>query len=142
MTSVSTATPGLEAASPHVTPERRRRGVLLIRGATILLGLVILFQLLAALGYISFGFANWQPVLFAYVLWSVALCWGLVLRDGEAGWRAVFVLPAVLFTVALVMIFMPCFSKALRARAEISSSSTGKMRSITSTTVTSTPRLR
>ena len=103
MTSVSTATPGLEAASPHVTPERRRRGVLLIRGATILLGLVILFQLLAALGYISFGFANWQPVLFAYVLWSVALCWGLVLRDGEAGWRAVFVLPAVLFTVALVI---------------------------------------
>ena len=103
MTSVSTAPPGLEAASPHVTPERRRRGVLLIRGATILLGLVILFQLLAALGYISFGFANWQPVLFAYVLWSVALCWGLVLRDGEAGWRAVFVLPAVLFTVALVI---------------------------------------
>ena len=42
-------------------------------------------------------------MLIAYVLWSVALCWGLVLRDGEAGCARVFVLPAVLFTVALVI---------------------------------------
>ena len=46
------------------------------------------------------------------------------------------------FTVALVMIFMPCFSKDLCAKAEISASSTGSTRSSTSTTVTSLPRVR
>lgn len=103
MTSATTAATGHAAVSAGVTPERQRLGSLLIRAATILLGLVIAVQSLFALGYISFGFANWLPVLIAYVLWSAALCWGLVLRDGEAGWRAIFVLPAVLFTVALVI---------------------------------------
>ena len=46
------------------------------------------------------------------------------------------------FTVVEVWIFMPCFSKALRAKAEISSSSTGSTRSSTSTTVTSAPMSR
>ncbi len=46
------------------------------------------------------------------------------------------------FTSAPVRIFMPCFSNALRAKAPISSSSTGRMRSSTSTTVTSAPMLR
>ncbi len=46
------------------------------------------------------------------------------------------------FTAAPVRIFMPCFSNALRAKAEISSSSTGRTRSSTSTTVTSAPMLR
>ena len=45
-------------------------------------------------------------------------------------------------TVAPVRIFMPCFSNALRAKAEISASSTGSTRSITSTTVTSAPMVR
>ena len=45
-------------------------------------------------------------------------------------------------TAALVRIFMPCFSNALRARAEISASSTGSTRSMTSTTVTATPMFR
>ena len=43
------------------------------------------------------------------------------------------------FTVAAVMIVMPCFSNALWAKAEISASSTGRMRSIVSTTVTLAP---
>jgi len=42
-------------------------------------------------------------------------------------------------TVAPVWILIPCFSKDLRAKAEISSSSTGSTRSSTSTTVTSAP---
>ena len=44
-----------------------------------------------------------------------------------------------LLTAALVRIFSPCFSNAFLAKAEISASSTGSTRSITSTTVTSTP---
>ena len=44
--------------------------------------------------------------------------------------------------VALVRIFMPCFSKARLAKADTSSSSTGRMRSSTSHTVTSAPIVR
>jgi hypothetical protein len=46
------------------------------------------------------------------------------------------------FTVALVSSFMPCFSNAFCAKALISSSSTGRTRSITSTTVTAAPMFR
>jgi hypothetical protein len=86
-----------------VKPQRQRLGSLLIRVATLLLGLLLLVEVLYSFGVISVGFPNWQPILIAYVLWSVALCWGLVLRDGEMGWRALFVLPAILFTLALVI---------------------------------------
>ena len=49
------------------------------------------------------GFANWRPVLYAYVLWSIALGAGLILSRGEAGHRALFVLPAVLFILAMAI---------------------------------------
>ena len=49
------------------------------------------------------GFANWRPILYAYVLWSIALGVGLVLSRGEAGHRALFVLPAVLFILAMAV---------------------------------------
>lgn len=103
MTSAPSAASGHEAVAQHVSPERRRLGSAMVRASTWLLIALIAVQTLYALGYISWGFSNWQPVLIGYVLWSIALCWGLVLRDGEAGWRAIFVLPAVLFTVALVI---------------------------------------
>lgn len=103
MTSASTAASGHEAVSQHVPPERARLGRLLIRGSTLLLCLVGLMQLLFVWGDLPWGFSNWLPVFIAYVLWSAAYCWGLVLRDGEAGWRAVFVLPAVFFTLAMVI---------------------------------------
>ena len=86
-----------------VTPGRQRAGSLMIRVATLLLGALVLVEVLYSYGVISFGFPNWQPIFIAYVLWSGALCWGLVLRDGEMGWRALFVLPAILFTIALVI---------------------------------------
>ena len=47
-----------------------------------------------------------------------------------------------LVTLAPVRIFMPCFSKALRAKAAISASSTGRICGSTSTTVTSEPMVR
>ena len=43
------------------------------------------------------------------------------------------------FTVAFSRIFIPCLTKAFLAKALISASSTGRMRSITSTTVVSQP---
>ncbi len=42
-------------------------------------------------------------MLYAYVIWGVALGAGQVLVRGEAGLRALFILPAVLFTVAVVI---------------------------------------
>ncbi len=103
MTSPLTAASGYEGVAASLSPQRQRLGSLLVRISTVLLGIAILVEALYAAGLISFGFPNWQPILIAYILWSGALCWGLILRDGEAGWRALFVLPAILFTVALVI---------------------------------------
>jgi multiple sugar transport system permease protein len=103
MSQTPSAASGHDAVAATVSPERQRLGRLILRGATLLLGAVILFELLHVAGITSAGFPNWQPILIAFVLWSAALCWGLILRDGEAGWRALFVLPAVLFTIALVV---------------------------------------
>ncbi|MCB1380173.1 MAG: sugar ABC transporter permease, partial [Alphaproteobacteria bacterium] len=76
---------------------------MLIRVATVLLVGIVVVQLLYSSGKITFGFSTWQPILLSYAAWSAALCTGLVLRDGETGWRALFVLPAILFTLALVV---------------------------------------
>jgi len=94
---------GRDPVTGYVSDERRRMGAWLIRLSTLALAALILMQSLHAAGMISFGFTNWQPVLIAYTLWGAALCAGNVMRDGEAGWRALFVLPAILFTIALVI---------------------------------------
>lgn len=75
----------------------------LIHGATAIFAMLVLVQFLFSFAILPFGFANWFPILLAYGLWGAALCWGNILQYGEAGWRALFVLPAVLFTVALVI---------------------------------------
>ena len=82
---------------------RKRTGKTLLLLASIGLAAVMLLQILYKSGSIGFGFENWRPVLYAYVVWSVTLCVAQVLIHGEKGNRAVFVLPAVLFTVAMVI---------------------------------------
>src|SRR5215211_1559552 len=86
-----------------VTARRVVAGLWLVRLATFALGLVVLIQVLFASGTTSVGFENWRPVLYAYVGWGIALGAGQVMTRGEAGQRAVFLLPAVLFTIALVI---------------------------------------
>ncbi|MFL5260270.1 MAG: carbohydrate ABC transporter permease [Hyphomicrobiales bacterium] len=78
-------------------------GRAILLAASVLLALAALVQVLYAAGLTSFGFESWRPVLYAFVLWSAALCISQVLTRGEAGHRALFVLPAVLFTAALVI---------------------------------------
>lgn len=80
-----------------------RRGRALLIGASLLLFTVLLLQILDATGVTTFGFASWRPLLYAFIVWSVALCAAQILIRGEAGQRAAFVLPAVLFTVAMVI---------------------------------------
>lgn len=85
-------------------PARTRNiGRWLIMAASALLLAVLLVQSLYRAGMIPFGFENWRPALYAYLGWSAALCLGLVMIRGERGRHALFVLPAVLFTVAMVI---------------------------------------
>ncbi len=71
--------------------------------ATVGFTLLAVMQTLFATGLTSLGFFNWLPVFFGFGLWGVLLCWGNILRLGEQGWRALFVLPAILLTVAMVI---------------------------------------
>lgn len=98
-----TSLSGRDAVAATVTGSRKALGSFLIYGSAAILALLVLMQALYVAGAISFGFSNWFPILLAYVGWSIALCTGKVLRDGEAGWRELFYLPAFLFTVAVVV---------------------------------------
>lgn len=80
-----------------------RRGRLLLAAATVLLLGVLVLQILDAAGMTSLGLVSWRPLLYAYIVWAVALCAAQIMIRGEGGQRAVFVLPAVLFTVAMVV---------------------------------------
>ncbi len=91
------------AAPAARPPGRKAAGWALILAASLLLAMLVLVQLLHATGAIAAGFADWRPVLYAYILWSVALGAAQVLIRGEPGRRALFLLPAVLFTLAVVI---------------------------------------
>ena len=82
---------------------RQSGGRALVALASLGCLLVLLVQVLHTTGTITAGFADWRPVLYAYLLWAVAFGVGQVLVRGERGWRALFLLPAVLFTVAVVI---------------------------------------
>jgi multiple sugar transport system permease protein len=92
-----------EAVTAGVSQTRIQDGRRIIILASLGFAAVALVQILFDAGVLSWGFENWRPVLYAYVLWGIALGAGLVLSRGRAGHRALFVLPAVLFTVAMVI---------------------------------------
>jgi multiple sugar transport system permease protein len=98
-----------ESALLHVvtaddlSPARRAAGRVLIWGSLGLLGVIATLQAFQVAGWGDFGFTSWRPTLYAYVGWAVALCAGQVMLKGEEGKRLVFVLPAALFTVAMVV---------------------------------------
>ena len=60
-------------------------------------------QLLKTLGLTTVGFENWRPIVVAFLGWAVCLCASLILTRGQRGERAVFLLPAVLITVAFII---------------------------------------
>jgi multiple sugar transport system permease protein len=87
----------------NIPPLRGAFGRLIIWGAGAGLITVGVLQTLQMTGPTDLGFTSWRPTLYAYMIWSVALCWGQVLIRGEQGKRALFVLPAVLFVVSLTV---------------------------------------
>ncbi|MEQ8357130.1 MAG: sugar ABC transporter permease [Kiloniellaceae bacterium] len=82
---------------------RRRWGLAVLLAGTLILVATFLIQLLQATGRTGFGFETWRPVLYAYLVWATCLGISQVLRRGQAGSRALFVLPAVLFIGAMVI---------------------------------------
>lgn len=89
--------------SADIPAARQRAGRLMLRGAQGLLALVVAMQTAQALGWVDLGLTTWRPTLYAWLTLCVALCWSQVLIRGEQGKRALFVLPAALFVVTLVV---------------------------------------
>ncbi|MBZ9741880.1 MULTISPECIES: carbohydrate ABC transporter permease [unclassified Mesorhizobium] len=101
----STATRWPADAAPYdlIPPRRRRLGWALMALATLGLLATIVLQILYKTEVDTIGFETWRPVVYAYVLWGVAIGIGQVLTRGEDGQRALFLLPALLFTIAMVI---------------------------------------
>jgi multiple sugar transport system permease protein len=102
----STTTAGRHGSGERmapVAPGRRSAGRALIWLGSLGFVAVLLLQGLYDAGTVPFGFETWRPVAYAYMLWAVAVGIGLVLTRGERGHQALFLLPAVFFTVAMVI---------------------------------------
>ena len=87
----------------NISAKRKTFGRVIIWGSGAVLVGVAASQLAQVLGWHVFGFENWRPTLYAYVLWAICLCWGQVLKYGEHGKRTLFVLPAALFVISLTV---------------------------------------
>ena len=79
------------AAHRHDAAGRRRDGFVVARLARAA-GDAFSSRSSHVSGRSRLGFANWRPVLYAYLLWAVALGVGQVLARGERGQRALFLL--------------------------------------------------
>ena len=87
----------------HISNKRKRLGKLLVWSSALLGIALALWQFAFETGRVASGFDTWRPVLYAYMLWATALCAAQVIVNGEKGKRTLFVLPAALFVVSLVV---------------------------------------
>ena len=86
-----------------ISERRILTGRILLWGAVALLAGLFVLQVLFEYGLIGWGFDNWRPVLAGYILWAIALCVSRILIYGEQGKKALFVLPAALFVISMVV---------------------------------------
>ncbi|MFZ8899948.1 MAG: sugar ABC transporter permease, partial [Alphaproteobacteria bacterium] len=86
-----------------VSNEKIRLGRLLMWGSVGLFVCTVVWQILQVYGVIDTQLSNWRPSLYAYFFWAICLCSAQVLLYGERGKRTLFILPAVLFVVAMVI---------------------------------------
>src|SRR5260370_7967555 len=93
----------LPMTARRAAPGRRNAGRWLSVASSCAFALIVLAQALHGTGIIEPGFDNWRPTLYAYGLWCIALGGGLVMTRGERGHQLLFLLPALLFTVAVVI---------------------------------------
>jgi multiple sugar transport system permease protein len=92
-----------EAIELALSGGRVALGRWLFRIATLALVAVAAMQALDTLGWGPIRFGNWRPLLYTYIVWGVALAVSQILTRGQRGQQALFVLPAILFTVAMVI---------------------------------------
>ena len=86
-----------------ISPSKKMIGHLLVWGSFSLMLFFILIQFLKLNEKISFGFETWRPILYSYMLWAFTIGYSRVLIYGEKGKRALFVIPAVMFIVSIVI---------------------------------------
>ncbi|MDU8942824.1 carbohydrate ABC transporter permease [Ovoidimarina sediminis] len=89
--------------SDEITPARRALGKTLIWGSFGVMVAAFLILGLAETGRIAMEVQNWRPALYAYLFWATCLCIAQVVLYGEKGKRTLFILPATLFVVAMVI---------------------------------------
>ena len=92
-----------DTAHADVSPGQVSLGRTLFWLASAILIGVVAIQTLDAAGVFSLGLPNWRPTLYAFALWGVALSASQVMVLGEIGQQRLFVLPALLFTGAMVI---------------------------------------
>src|SRR5215813_1355596 len=90
-------------ASRRILASRQNAGRALVIVASLGLLLVLLIQLFHTTGVFTAGFGDWRPILYAYLFWAVSFGIAQVMVRGERGLRALFLLPAVFFTIAVVI---------------------------------------
>jgi multiple sugar transport system permease protein len=93
----------IEAAHEDVLPGQASAGNWIFRLGSAFFVAVAALQICGALGVVSVGFDSWRPTLYAFLLWAVALGVTQVLKYGDGGKQTLFVLPALLFTAAMVI---------------------------------------
>jgi multiple sugar transport system permease protein len=103
VTAVPNAAVNNDMIGEPIPARRKRAGWAIVGAATALLFIVILLQTLDTAGITAIGFENWRPTIYAYLVWAVAVGVGQVMIRGQMGQRALFVLPAALFTVAMAI---------------------------------------
>ncbi|MBZ9676750.1 carbohydrate ABC transporter permease [Mesorhizobium sp. ES1-1] len=97
-TSTASQWPADAVPSDLISPGRKRLGRALMAAATLGLLATIVIEL-----FYKADADTWRPAIYAYVLWGMAIGAGQVLTRGEEGQRALFLLPALLFTIAMVI---------------------------------------
>ena len=87
----------------NITPRRVLLGKLLIWGSAAIMALSFLLLALSEYGAIGMQFETWRLGLYGYIIWATGLCVAQVVLRGEQGKRVLFILPGVLFVVAMVI---------------------------------------
>lgn len=87
----------------QITPRRVLLGKLLIWGSAAIMVLCFLLLALSEYGVIGMQFETWRLGLYGYLAWATGLCVAQVVLRGEQGKRVLFILPGVLFVVAMVV---------------------------------------
>ena len=95
--------PRYEVVSVGASESRQSAGRWLLRISGLAFLTIFVFQALYTAELSPYGFPNWQPVLIAFLLYGVAIAVSQILIHSERGQQILFVLPALLFTIAMVI---------------------------------------